>query len=190
MRKNYGQAIVKMLSKWYHELYRATNVRQKGVSKMCKIFNPLLIANNFIERGITEGYDISPMKLQKLMYFLYRDYLNTTGDPLFSERFETWQYGPVLSQVYHAFKGYGASSIKKYYIDSDGNALKVNEGNNPEFARILDRVWERYKNYNGIQLSELTHKNHTAWYKAWNNDLIFLTDEDIGAEAEDEVVNG
>jgi len=154
---------------------------------MCKIFSPLLISNNFIERGLTEGYDISPMKLQKLLYFFYRDYLYATGEPLFSERFETWQYGPVLSPVYHAFKNYRSRSISAYHSDSDGNAFKINEANNHNFARTLYLVWEKYKAFTGIELSQMTHQQGTAWRKAWDNDWVFLDENDIKAEAKLEI---
>ena len=38
----------------------------------------LNIANNFLERAFAENIPISPMKMQKLIYILYKEYLNPT----------------------------------------------------------------------------------------------------------------
>lgn len=149
---------------------------------MCKLYDPFHVANNFIEKGIMNARKISPMKLQKLLYFLYRDYLKLTGDPLFSERFEAWKYGPVLSSIYQEFKNYRDRDIKNYYLDEEGKAFKINEGSNEAFKKILNDVWETYGNYTGIELSNLTHQPETAWHKAWINNSCFLSDEDIKNE--------
>ena len=37
--------------------------------------DPLIVSNNFLELGQRENIDITPMKLQKLIYFLYREFL-------------------------------------------------------------------------------------------------------------------
>ena len=42
------------------------------------------VANTFIFLGIQEHINISPVKLQKLTYFLYNEYLRKTGDKLFN----------------------------------------------------------------------------------------------------------
>lgn len=53
------------------------------------------VANTFLDRAKKEKIDISPMKLQKLIYILYKVYLQKNGFKLFEERFEVWQYGPA-----------------------------------------------------------------------------------------------
>ena len=73
------------------------------------------VSNNILKRGFDDDIDITPMKLQKMLYFVYRKYLQETGKSLFNERFETWKYGPVLSSVYYGFKKYGSNSIRDYY---------------------------------------------------------------------------
>jgi len=181
MKNNFVRLLVKIKPTWYYA-FKHWRERGKG-KKMCKIFDPLLASNNFIERAKNDKIDISPMKLQKLLYFLYRDYLHQTGDPLFSDRFETWQYGPVLSCVYHAFRNYGSNSISDFYVDSEGKARKIHDAVNDVFARTLNTVWDKYKPFSGMELSRMTHEPHTAWYKSWMNDDVFLLDDDIKAEA-------
>ena len=59
------------------------------------------VGNSILMRAFIENIDITPMKLQKLIYFTYQMYLKETDIPLFDERFETWKYGPVISSVYN-----------------------------------------------------------------------------------------
>ena len=138
----------------------------------------LPITNNILSRAFAENVTITPMKLQKIMYFLYREYLQTTNEPLFDERFKTWDYGPVLTSVYHYYKHYKDRSIKHFY-EEDGYIYKVDEEQNPIFKRCLNKVWNQCKDYNGIELSKITHKPETAWSKSWDNERPILFDNDI-----------
>ena len=70
------------------------------------VIAPIYVANNFLTRGRKDDIDISPLKLQKLIYFLYKDYLKRTGELLFTERFETWKRGPVIPSIYVEFSAY------------------------------------------------------------------------------------
>ena len=78
----------------------------------------MLVANTILKRAFEENVDVSPMKLQKLMYFVYKKYIQDTGAALFDEFFEVWQNGPVLPTVYHEFKQYKKTPIKRYKTDS------------------------------------------------------------------------
>lgn len=62
--------------------------------------NSLAIANYFIE--LTKNYDnlVSPMKLQKLVYFAHGWCLAHADKPLINEKVEAWQYRPVVSSLY------------------------------------------------------------------------------------------
>lgn len=144
--------------------------------------DPLIISNNILNLANKDGIPITPMKLQKLLYFLYREYLKKTNEPLFSERFETWKYGPVISSVYSEFCHYRDKPIKEFYKDNKGASYKLNEERNPEFKEVLLLVWDKYKCYNGIDLSKITHREGSAWYKAWNNNFSYLDDKDIITE--------
>lgn len=141
------------------------------------------VANSILTRSFNENIDITPMKLQKMVYFLYADYLNKTGRNLFDERFETWKYGPVLRSLYDKFKRYGANAIKGYASSADGSIYVISEQSSPEFRESLDRIWSRYKQYDGVYLSSLTHKMGTAWWKAASEKELYLNDSDIREDA-------
>lgn len=137
------------------------------------------LCNNILERGMDEKIAITPMKLQKLMYFVCRDYVHRTGDMPIGERFEVWKYGPVLPSVYAEFKPFGAKPITEFSKDALGNAKKVSESKNPILASVLDLVWAKYKRYSGVALSTMTHEKGSGWYRAYMEDRETITLEDM-----------
>ncbi len=137
------------------------------------------ICNTILLKSFEENINVTPMKLQKLLYFVYKDYLQRTGNQLFTERFETWQYGPVLSSVYAEFCSFRANRITKLAKNADGSAIFISDDGAPDIMRSINDVWNKYKGMNGIQLSNITHSEGSAWYKAFKNEKAFLDNEDI-----------
>lgn len=146
-------------------------------------YKPSHVANAFLERGQQDGVSISPLKLQKLMYYLHGWYLATQNEPLIGERFEAWPYGPVLSSIYHDFKRYGYRDIDEYVQDIDPKsgevkALMVSK-NDRKFRDVFDRVWDRYKDKGAMELSEMTHADGTPWSTAREEGSTYLSDDEI-----------
>lgn len=142
------------------------------------------VCNTILLKGFTEKISITPMKLQKLLYFTHREYLRQNdGQPLFSEQFEAWPYGPVLSSVYDEFKSFHSEPITKFAKNADGSVTVVSERNAEDVMNALNKVWRTYKDFTGIQLSEITHKEGSAWRKAMDEKRTFLKDEDIQGES-------
>ena len=140
---------------------------------------PLYLSNNFIQRALEEDIPLSPMKLQKLIYFTFRDHLQSTGSiKLFNDPICAWKHGPVVEAVYTHFKPFKADSINRFYRDSNDDVYVIDEKSEP-FGKVLDAIWQRYKHLNGIDLSLITHTEGSAWYKAWTTQKPFLDDEDI-----------
>lgn len=144
--------------------------------------NAIHVANNILKRGIDEDIDITPMKLQKLLYLVYKAYLQCTGDPLFSERIEAWRYGPVVRDVYNRFKPYGSNAIRGYGKDATGGIFIVNEGSSEKFRKAINETWDIYKKMDGISLAMMTHKEGTAWRKTVQEGRRYIRDEDIAQE--------
>ena len=55
---------------------------------------------------------ISPLKLQKLLYFSYGIHLKLGGSKLDYLDFEAWTYGPVIPEVYHHYKHLKSNQIR------------------------------------------------------------------------------
>ena len=57
------------------------------------------------------GDSISNLKLQKLAYYAQGFHLAMYDTPLFPERIYAWAHGPVVEELYHAYKKFGANPI-------------------------------------------------------------------------------
>lgn len=100
---------------------------------------------------------LTPMKLQKLLYYAQGWSLAETGRPLFGEEIEAWRDGPVVESVYQQFKRWEKRPIVEY--PSRAPALT------PEAEALVRSVWDRYKAYSAYRLSDMTHEE-MPWKKA------------------------
>lgn len=130
--------------------------------------SPKAIANHFLSLARASGQPISPMKLQKLVYYAHGWYAGHTGQPLIDETVEAWPYGPVIPSLYHEFKRFGASDITRMAMDLDGQQLReVPPPDDPSLRQFLDNVWSSYGPFTGIRLSEMTHAPGGPWDETW-----------------------
>jgi len=137
-------------------------------------------ANSLLELSFADDKYISPLKLQKLLYFVHKEYLKrTNGEALITERFDAWDYGPVLPTVYRAFKTFGSSSITKLMAE-DGEVYVISEKNR-DFEAALEDVWKRYSDLTAQTLVDMTHMSGGAWEKA-RRDKVSLSNDDIFRE--------
>ena len=137
------------------------------------------LCNNILLRGKRDHVAITPMKLQKLMYYVCRDYVHQTGDMPIGEKFEVWKYGPVLPSVYAEFKPFGAYPITAFARDATGRPKTVSESKNPILAQVLDITWAKYKRLSAVELSAMTHKEGSGWYRAYMDDRDRISLEDM-----------
>lgn len=126
-----------------------------------------ILSNNILVRGRREHVPITPMKLQKLLYYICVKYVKTGGEYPLSELFEVWQYGPVIPSVYSEFKPFRANPITTLAKDAKGGARVVDEDANPNLTDCINYVWSRYKNLSGIELAKMTHQPGSGWYAAF-----------------------
>ena len=132
------------------------------------LYSPKSIANYFLDLAKASGQSISPMKLQKLVYYAHGWYAGHTGQPLINEAVEAWQYGPVIPSLYHEFKRFGAGSISCKATDLEGAELReVPAPEDPALRQFLNNVWTSYGQFTGIRLSEMTHAPDGPWDQTW-----------------------
>lgn len=137
-----------------------------------------VLSNNILMRGKQDDEKITPMKLQKLLYYVCVMYVKEVGHLPISEHFEVWQYGPVLASVYAEFKPFGASPITKYALNAKGKARIVDESCNPVLSSCIEYVWSKFKRTSAVDLSKRTHQKGSGWYAAFqrNDDAIKTED--------------
>lgn len=153
-------------------------------------YSALAVANNFLDLSKKESVGLSPMKIQKLIYFAHGWHLAIHKEPLISDGLEAWDYGPVVSSVYHEFKKFGAQFIEGFATDFDYEKFERTTPRIPmDDARtlaLLSKVWSVYGKYTAVQLSNLTHEANSAWSAARQNNpsgrAVSITDEMITAD--------
>lgn len=145
----------------------------KGATEMA--YDPRAVANAFLDVAWDDGKTISPMKLQKLVYFAHGWHLVLRGIPLIDEHVEAWQYGPVIPSIYHEFKHYGRGPITQHAKSS----VELGSGEFcivpyclPEdddfLSELISTIWKGYGGFSAIQLSNMTHEPGTPWDQTWN----------------------
>jgi len=134
-------------------------------------FSARSIANYFIDRAKVTGETLTPMKLQKLVYYAMGWYAGYTGKPLVDEAVEAWQYGPVFPSLYQEFKRFGAGPItsKATELDVDFEDVEVPTPEDPSVRQFLDNVWTSYGKYTAVKLSEMTHASGSPCDTTWQS---------------------
>ncbi len=134
------------------------------------------VSNFFYEK---KGFDISPIKLQKSLYFLFvfwvekynqmknselRDEIESFSEKLFDVEFQAWSYGPVVQSVYHNRREilkekenpkYNIDNISKIEIIKEFFKSTLNDVFIVNDFDLVDRShedesWINAKNKNGI----------------------------------------
>ena len=113
------------------------------------------IAEWFINRAamISEQYDeeslkMTNLRLQKIVYYAQACQMALKNEKLFDEPIEAWDYGPVVSSLYHEYKRCGAHVIEPtYFPDIDD-----------ETAIMLEFIYQFFGKFTGEYLVALTHE--------------------------------
>ena len=127
------------------------------------------VANYFIDCARKVGSEMTPMKLQKLIFFGHGWHLASVGAPLVVDPIEAWTFGPVIPSVYHAFKQFGAGAITDHatYFDFKELDFKTPQIKADDDAHeVLDAVWNVFKDTSAIELSKLSHVPDGPWAAA------------------------
>lgn len=123
------------------------------------MYRALLIAQYIIRRCNELGRSISNLKLQKILYFVQAEFLVDTGRTCFSDVIEAWDFGPVVPEVYRAYRVYGSANIPA------GVANGVIHIRRQDMERI-DGIVDECAQYSASQLVELTH-HQSPWIDAY-----------------------
>lgn len=154
------------------------------------------VANYFLELAKRDGVTLSPMKVQKLVYFAHGWHLAIYGEPLIDDTVEAWEFGPVIPTLYHEFKKYGNGAItspaaKLVLEEGDDWTTKgsftyiVPKLHDDAVQTFLDVIWEKYQKFSAVQLSNLTHVEGSPWLEVYSKNVgrknVDIPDDNIKA---------
>lgn len=122
------------------------------------------------------GEAIDEMKLHKLLYFVQRESIAITGEPMFPECFEGWKYGPVCREVRASYTrdGMNFRDIKEISLEN---------------MYIAKNIVLQYGELESWKLSDLSHaelswQNSRKELKENENGDIPISIDDIRKDAE------
>jgi uncharacterized phage-associated protein len=101
---------------------------------------------------------LTPMRLQKLLYYVQGWHLGAFGRVLFNEPLEAWKHGPVVRSVYNAFKDYDDQGIPPA-TDGEPAPLALRD------RAFIESVWQGYKQFSASGLRLMTHEE-PPWQQA------------------------
>lgn len=116
------------------------------------------IANWFVQRAIHDGRHLTIMQLLKLVYIAHGWHLEMRKSPLILNKIEAWKYGPVIPDVYTAFRNQGVTIAQpiglaqREIADAD--------------RHLLEEIYRIYGSLPATSLSDLTHEPGGPWDQA------------------------
>jgi uncharacterized phage-associated protein len=135
------------------------------------------ICNFLIARGDTHSYDLTNLRINKLLYFIHGWALTSRREGLVRNHFLAWKLGPVIRPVFDAFKVHGEGKITDpaRYLDylSGQNRPVAYDDIVPADAEIILRVFASYDRFTTSQLVDMSHEPGGPWdvvYSAWTRD--------------------
>lgn len=122
----------------------------------------LAVAQAFLDLAANEGRRLTNMQLQKLVFFAHGIHLAAFDKPLIHEQIRAWDFGPVIPPLYDRLRQFGRGVVD-VTIEPE---LRRLDPNGTEFQAI-GAVWKAYKDYDGWELSRITHRPKTPWSIVW-----------------------
>ena len=146
------------------------------------MYSAAAVANAFLQHGFSDESVISPMKIQKLLYFSHGYSLVELEEPLIDEVFEAWKFGPVLPSLYHECKNFGRGAIDRYLKDIDpdtGETRRAPIPRNENAKEIIDYVWSEYGGEKAMKLSNWTHVKGGPWDEVTKSGREIIRHKDV-----------
>ena len=99
--------------------------------------------------------EVTPLMLQKLLYFIQGISYALNKRPMFYENCQAWVHGPVYPEVYDMFRDFKYNPIEDArFAIFEGTEDALTE----EECRVIDLVVDTFGEYSGKVLERITHK--------------------------------
>ena len=112
------------------------------------------IAKYIVSKCSKERQPITNLQLQKILYYLQREFLQYHDRALFSDEIKAWTFGPVVSEVYRYFCGFGSFPI--FYLFEESKI-------STDDLKIIDRIVQEKRAVNVWDLVADTHTKGKSW---------------------------
>ena len=145
--------------------YKKAIKAAKEIAGLFCVSDKMLLTISYIFEQMKE---VTPLALQKILYFIQGIHMVLFGKPLYKEDCMAWVHGPVYEDVYELFKDFKYNPIEdeRFAIFKD----RFEELSEHE-KRVIDLVINTFGKYSGKVLENITHeelpwKNARVGYEA------------------------
>ncbi len=139
--------------------FRKAFAAAESIESLFSVSDKMIRVISYIFEKLEE---VTPLMLQKLLYFIQGVYSALYERPIFKEDCRAWVHGPVYPEVYELFRDFKYNPIddaRFALLEGAGDALKDDE------KRVVDLVVNTFGMYGGKVLERITH-NETPWIEA------------------------
>lgn len=144
--------------------YKKAMNAAKELEPLFALSEKMLLTISYIFKKAEE---VTPLALQKMLYFIQAIYMVLFNVELFSEECEAWAHGPVFKDVYDVFKNFKYNPIDDTRFAMFQNRFHELSDNE---KKVIDLVVGSFGIYSGKVLEEITH-GETPWKDARINCL-------------------
>ena len=103
------------------------------------------------------GVPVTPLGLQKLLYYVQAWHLALKGEPMFEGGFEAWVHGPVHRPTWERFRHLPRNAVINEPVESPKFSID-------KYRHIVD-VLDSYSHLNAFELEQKTHQE-LPWREA------------------------
>jgi uncharacterized phage-associated protein len=153
------QKLVENREKLTDAAYRKAFTAAESIEKLFSVSDKMLLVIAYIFEKLEE---VTPLMLQKLLYFIQGVYSALYGRPILEEDCRAWVHGPVYPEVYELFRDFKYNPIddaRFALLEWADDTLTNDE------KRVIDLVVNTFGMYGGKVLERITH-NEEPWMEA------------------------
>lgn len=139
--------------------YKKAMAAVDSIESLFSISEKMLRVIAFVFEKLEE---VTPLMLQKLLYFIQGVYSALYGRPIFAEDCRAWIHGPVYPEVYDLFRDFKYNPIDDArFALLEGTAAALTD----EEKKVIELVLNTFGMYGGKVLERITH-NEDPWKEA------------------------
>ena len=153
------QKLIENRDKLTDAAYKKAMAAADSIESLFSVSDKMLRVIAYVFEKLEE---VTPLMLQKLLYFIQGIYSALYGRPIFEEDCRAWVHGPVYPEVYELFRDFKYNPIDDArFALFEGTADALTE----EEKYVIDLVVNTFGMYGGKMLERITH-NEDPWKEA------------------------
>lgn len=138
------------------------------------MYDALELAKYIVRKCIIDKHPISNLQLQKILFFIQREFLRNKGHVAFYDEIQAWRFGPVVKNVYAYFCASGGMRL-----DFPLALIKSDIALEESDKKLIDKIVETCRIMDPWDLVLATHRKGGSWDRTYNSGAGFKKAIDV-----------